>query len=128
MRLGRALGSNARPSRGEASRTIKRGLIADLLGLVLAAIGQLPGLPFPIPVMPAFPLMRAPFLRDVNMVFEKTQFYDSIDSDVLARSHEVEPDATIETWVYNRLRGEELERYSYVYSQAILAARRLDGR
>ncbi len=39
VRLGRALGSSARPSRGEASRTIKRGLIADLLGLVLAAIG-----------------------------------------------------------------------------------------
>ena len=39
VRLGRALGSNARPSRGEASRTIKRGLIADLLGVVLAAIG-----------------------------------------------------------------------------------------
>ena len=39
VRLGRALGSNARPSRGEAGRTIKRGLIADLLGLVLAAVG-----------------------------------------------------------------------------------------
>ena len=39
VRLGRALGSQVRPSRGEASRTIKRGLIADLLGLVLAAIG-----------------------------------------------------------------------------------------
>ena len=39
VRLGRALGSNARPSRGEASRTIKRGLIADLFGLVLASVG-----------------------------------------------------------------------------------------
>ena len=39
VRLGRALGSSARPSRGEASRLIKRGLIADLLGLVFAAVG-----------------------------------------------------------------------------------------
>ena len=39
VRLGRALDSNARPSRGEASRTIKRGLIADLFGLVLASVG-----------------------------------------------------------------------------------------
>ncbi|MGC6481958.1 MAG: DUF3611 family protein [Synechococcus sp.] len=39
VRLSRALGSQAKPSRGEAARTIKRGLIADLLGLVLAAIG-----------------------------------------------------------------------------------------
>ena len=39
VRLGRALGSAARPSRGEASRLIKRGLIADLLGLVFAAVG-----------------------------------------------------------------------------------------
>ena len=39
VRLGRALGSPARPSRGEASRLIKRGLIADLLGLVFAAVG-----------------------------------------------------------------------------------------
>ena len=39
VRLGRALGSNAKPSRGEAARTIKRGLIADLLGLVFAAVG-----------------------------------------------------------------------------------------
>ena len=37
--LGRALGSNARPSRGEASRTIKRGLLADLIGLVFAVLG-----------------------------------------------------------------------------------------
>ena len=39
VRLGRALSSNAKPSRGEAARTIKRGLIADLLGLVFAAVG-----------------------------------------------------------------------------------------
>ena len=39
VRLGRALGSNAKPSRGVAARTIKRGLIADLLGLVLATVG-----------------------------------------------------------------------------------------
>ena len=39
VRLGRALGSNARPSRGEASRTIKRGLLADLIGLVFAVLG-----------------------------------------------------------------------------------------
>ena len=39
VRLGRALGSPARPSRGEASRLIKRDLIADLLGLVFAAVG-----------------------------------------------------------------------------------------
>ena len=39
VRLGRALDSGVRPSRGEASRLIKRGILADLLGLVLAAIG-----------------------------------------------------------------------------------------
>ena len=39
VRLGRALDSGARPSRGEASRTIKRSLFADLLGLVFAAVG-----------------------------------------------------------------------------------------
>ena len=39
VRLGRALGSDARPSRGEASRTIKRGLLADLIGLVFAVLG-----------------------------------------------------------------------------------------
>ena len=39
VRLGRALASGARPSRGEASRTIKRSLFADLLGLVFAAVG-----------------------------------------------------------------------------------------
>ena len=39
VRLGRALDSGARPSRCEASRTIKRSLFADLLGLVFAAVG-----------------------------------------------------------------------------------------
>ena len=38
VRTGRAIASQARPSRGETSRLIKRGLIADL-GLALAAIG-----------------------------------------------------------------------------------------
>ena len=39
VRLGRALGSSARPTRGEASRIIKRGLFADLIGLVFAVLG-----------------------------------------------------------------------------------------
>lgn len=39
VRNGRALNSAARPTRGETSRLIKRGLIADLLGLVLATVG-----------------------------------------------------------------------------------------
>ena len=39
VKTGRALDSEARPSRGETSRLIKRGLIADLLGLVFAVIG-----------------------------------------------------------------------------------------
>ena len=39
VRVGRAIDSAARPSRGETSRLIKRGLLADLLGLTLAAIG-----------------------------------------------------------------------------------------
>ena len=39
VRNGRALSSEARPSRGETSRLIKRGLFADLLGLVLASVG-----------------------------------------------------------------------------------------
>ena len=39
VRTGRALNSQARPTRGETSRLIKRGLIADLLGLVLATVG-----------------------------------------------------------------------------------------
>ena len=39
MRTGRALNTGARPSRGETSRLLKRGLIADLLGLVFASLG-----------------------------------------------------------------------------------------
>ena len=40
VRLGRALASGVRPSRVEASRLIKRGILADLLGLVLAALKE----------------------------------------------------------------------------------------
>ena len=36
---GRALASGARPSRGETGRLIKRGVFADLLGLVFAVVG-----------------------------------------------------------------------------------------
>ena len=39
VRAGRAIDSAARPSRGEVARLIKRGLLADLLGLTFAAIG-----------------------------------------------------------------------------------------
>ncbi|TGG77187.1 MAG: DUF3611 family protein [Aphanocapsa feldmannii 277cV] len=40
VRCGRALaGEGARPSRGETSALIKRGILASLLGLVLGAIG-----------------------------------------------------------------------------------------
>ncbi len=39
VRTGRALNSAARPSRGETSRLIKRGVIVDLLGLVFASVG-----------------------------------------------------------------------------------------
>jgi len=39
VRCGRALTSPARPSRSETSQLIKRGLLADLLGLTLAAVG-----------------------------------------------------------------------------------------
>jgi hypothetical protein len=39
VRCGRALASPARPSRGETSRLVKRGVLADLLGLILAAVG-----------------------------------------------------------------------------------------
>ena len=39
VRTGRAIDSSARPSRGETSRLLKRGLIADLLGLVFASVG-----------------------------------------------------------------------------------------
>ncbi len=39
VKTGRAIDSNARPSRGEASRLLKRGLFVDLLGLVFASVG-----------------------------------------------------------------------------------------
>ena len=39
VRAGRALDTPARPSRGETSRLLKRGVIADLLGLVFASVG-----------------------------------------------------------------------------------------
>ena len=39
VRLGRALDSGVRPTRSEASRLLKRGILADLLGLVFASIG-----------------------------------------------------------------------------------------
>ncbi|MCX5930551.1 MAG: DUF3611 family protein [Cyanobacteria bacterium] len=39
VRCGRALASPARPGRGETSRLIKRGVLADLAGLSLAAVG-----------------------------------------------------------------------------------------
>jgi hypothetical protein len=39
VRCGRALASAARPSRGETARLVKRGVLADLLGLTLAAVG-----------------------------------------------------------------------------------------
>ena len=39
VKTGRAINSEARPSRGETSRLLKRGLFADLLGLVFASVG-----------------------------------------------------------------------------------------
>ena len=39
VRTGRALNSAARPTRGETSRLLKRGLIADLLGLIFSSLG-----------------------------------------------------------------------------------------
>ena len=39
VRCGRALARPVRPSPGETSRLLKRGLIADLAGLILAAVG-----------------------------------------------------------------------------------------
>ena len=39
VRTGRALSSNARPSRGQTSKLIKRGLVNDLLGMVFGLIG-----------------------------------------------------------------------------------------
>ena len=39
VRLGRSLNSEARPSRGEASRLIKRGILSDLFGLIVSVVG-----------------------------------------------------------------------------------------
>jgi hypothetical protein len=39
VRAGRAIDSPARPSRGETSRLIKRSLLADVFGLILAVLG-----------------------------------------------------------------------------------------
>jgi hypothetical protein len=39
VRCGRALNSPVRPSKGETGQLLKRGLLADLVGLVLGAIG-----------------------------------------------------------------------------------------
>ena len=39
VRIGRAVDSPARPTRGETARLVKRGLLADLVGLTFAAIG-----------------------------------------------------------------------------------------
>ena len=38
VKTGRALGSEARPSRGETSRLLKRGLIVDLIGWVCSSV------------------------------------------------------------------------------------------
>ncbi|MEB3332075.1 MAG: DUF3611 family protein [Synechococcaceae cyanobacterium] len=39
VRCGRALNSPARPGKGETARLIKRGVLADLVGLTLASVG-----------------------------------------------------------------------------------------
>ena len=39
VRCGRALGSPVRPSKGETARLLKRGILGDLAGLTLAAVG-----------------------------------------------------------------------------------------
>ncbi|BEV35718.1 DUF3611 family protein [Synechococcus sp. M16CYN] len=39
VRIGRAVDSPARPTRGETARLIKRGLLADLVGITFGAIG-----------------------------------------------------------------------------------------
>ena len=39
VRTGRAIASNARPSRGQTSKLIKRGLIVDLIGILFGLIG-----------------------------------------------------------------------------------------
>ena len=39
IRTGRAIGSNARPSRGQTSKLIKRGILNDLVGILFGLIG-----------------------------------------------------------------------------------------
>ena len=39
VRTGRAIASNARPSRGQTGKLIKRGLIVDLFGILFGLIG-----------------------------------------------------------------------------------------
>ena len=39
IRTGRAIGSNARPSRGQTSKLIKRGILNDLVGILFGIIG-----------------------------------------------------------------------------------------
>ena len=39
IRTGRAIGSNARPSRGQTSKLIKRGILTDLVGILFGIIG-----------------------------------------------------------------------------------------
>ena len=39
VRCGRALGSPVHPSKGETARLIKRGVLADLVGVTLAVVG-----------------------------------------------------------------------------------------
>ena len=39
VRTGRSLASNAKPSRGQTSKLIKRGLVNDLLGMIFGLIG-----------------------------------------------------------------------------------------
>ena len=39
VRTGRAIASNARPSRGQTAKLIKRGLIVDLFGILFGLIG-----------------------------------------------------------------------------------------
>ncbi len=39
VKAGRAINSSARPTRGETSRLLKRGVIVDLLGLVFSSVG-----------------------------------------------------------------------------------------
>ena len=39
VRTGRAIASNARPSRGQTSKLIKRGIVVDLLGILFGLIG-----------------------------------------------------------------------------------------